>query len=110
MNTALRRAKQEKNDEYYTLLEDIENELSHYPTGIFKNKHVHLPCDDPAKSKFFTYFTQNFNRLQLAKLTATHYTPGTTSTLTTITRNPTKHHQPPHAPPTPRKHPNPARQ
>lgn len=31
MNTALRRAKQEKNDEYYTLLEDIENELTHYP-------------------------------------------------------------------------------
>ena len=89
MNTALRRAKQEKNDEYYTLLEDIENELTHYPTHIFKNKHVHLPCDDPAKSKFFTYFTQNFNRLQLAKLTATHYTPGATSTLTTITRNPT---------------------
>ena len=75
MNTALRRAKQEKNDEYYTLLEDIENELSHYPTRIFKNAHVHLPCDDPAKSKFFTYFTQNFNRLQLAKLTAIHYTP-----------------------------------
>lgn len=89
MNTALRRAKQEKNDEYYTLLEDIENELAHYPTTIFTNKHVHLPCDDPAKSKFFTYFTQNFNRLQLAKLTATHYTPGATSTLTTITRNPT---------------------
>ena len=89
MNTALHRAKQEKNDEYYTLLEDIENELSHYPTRIFKNKHVHLPCDDPTKSKFFTYFTQNFNRLQLAKLTAIHYTPGASSTLTTITRNPT---------------------
>jgi len=88
-NQRLHRAKQEKNDEYYTLLEDIENELSHYPTSIFKNKHVHLPCDDPAKSKFFTYFTQNFNRLQLRKLTAIHYTPGTSSTLTTITRNPT---------------------
>lgn len=88
MNTALRRAKQEKNDEYYTLLEDIENELSHYPAPIFKNKHVHLPCDDPTKSKFFTYFTQNFNRLQLRKLTATHYTPHATSTLTTITQNP----------------------
>lgn len=70
-NQRLHRAKQEKNDEYYTLLEDIENELTHYPTSIFKNKHVHLPCDDPAKSKFFTYFTQNFNRLQLAKLTTT---------------------------------------
>nr|DAN63214.1 MAG TPA: adenine-specific methyltransferase [Caudoviricetes sp.] len=44
-----------------------------------------MPCDDPAKSKFFTYFTQNFTRLQLAKLTAIHYTPGATSTLTTIT-------------------------
>ena len=89
MNTALHRAKQEKNDEYYTLLEDIENELTHYPTTIFTDKHVHLPCDDPAKSKFFTYFTQNFNRLQLRKLTTTHYTPGATSTLTTITQNPT---------------------
>ena len=87
-NQRLHRAKQEKNDEYYTLLEDIENEPTHYPTSIFKNKHVHLPCDDPAKSKFFTYFTQNSNRLQLAKLTATHYTPGATSTLTTITQNP----------------------
>ena len=38
MNTALRRAKQEKNDEYYTLLEDIENELTHYPTSIFKKR------------------------------------------------------------------------
>ena len=88
-NQRLHRAKQEKNDEYYTLLEDIENELTHYPTTIFTNKHVHLPCDDPEKSKFFTYFTQNFTRLQLRKITAIHYTPGATSTLTTITRNPT---------------------
>lgn len=72
MNTALRRAKQEKNDEYYTLLEDIENELTHYPTSIFKNKHIHLPCDDPTKSKILHLLHP---KLQPPTTPQTHHNP-----------------------------------
>ena len=45
-NTNLNNAKREKNDEFYTQLEDIEKELSYY-TSHFKDKVVYCNCDDP---------------------------------------------------------------
>ena len=69
----LSKAKLEKNDEFYTKLSDIENELKYYKDH-FKNKVVFCNCDDPFESNFFKYFAMNFNALHLKKLIATSYT------------------------------------
>src|SRR5450759_4321216 len=71
-NTSLHAAKQAKNDEFYTQLDDIENELRHYK-DYFKGKVVFCNCDDPDYSHFWKYFTLKFKSLGLAKLVATHY-------------------------------------
>lgn len=71
-NKNLHKAKEKKNDEFYTQLSDIENELRHY-RDHFKDKTVFLNCDDPYESDFFKYFAMNFNHLGLKKLIATCY-------------------------------------
>lgn len=65
-------AKAEKNDEFYTQLSDIENELRYYRRH-FKGKTVLCNCDDPFESQFFKYFVMNFVKLGLKKLIATCY-------------------------------------
>lgn len=69
---ALTKAKKEKNDEFYTQLADIENELKHYKPH-FKNKTVFCNCDDPRVSNFFKYFVLNFEVLGLKRLICTCY-------------------------------------
>ena len=71
-NRFLHQAKRQKNDEFYTQLADIENELRHYKAH-FRDKVVYLNCDDPYESNFFKYFALNFNELGLKKLLATSY-------------------------------------
>jgi len=71
-NADLTAAKRAKNDEFYTQLPDIENELRHY-TKHFKGKTVLCNCDDPYESNFFKYFAMNFNHLGLKKLIAIGY-------------------------------------
>lgn len=71
-NKSLNQAKKDKNDEFYTQLADIENELRHYKQ-YFKDKVVFCNCDDPFESNFFKYFALNFNHLGLKKLLATSY-------------------------------------
>ncbi|MBR1825295.1 MAG: adenine-specific methyltransferase EcoRI family protein [Alphaproteobacteria bacterium] len=71
-NNTLKLAKKNKNDEFYTRLEDIENELCHYK-AFFKGKTVFCNCDDPRKSNFFHYFSYNFEHLGLKKLITTCY-------------------------------------
>lgn len=71
-NTNLHKAKNVKNDEFYTQLSDIENELRHYKDH-FRNKVVYCNCDDPRVSNFFHYFSYNFEHLGLKKLIATCY-------------------------------------
>lgn len=71
-NANLHKAKAEKNDEFYTRLEDIEAEMSHY-RKYFKGKVVLCNCDDPEWSNFFRFFALNFTFLCLKKLIATHY-------------------------------------
>ncbi len=71
-NGNLHTAKHEKNDEFYTQLADIENELKHY-TEHFRGKVVYCNCDDPRVSNFFHYFSYNFERLGLKKLITTCY-------------------------------------
>ena len=68
----LRRAKENKNNEFYTQLSDIEEELKHYKDH-FKWKIVFCNCDDPFESNFFKYFSMKFNSLWLKKLIATWY-------------------------------------
>lgn len=75
-NTSLNNAKQAKNDEYYTRLEDIEKELEHY-LPYLKDKKVYCNCDS-VDSMFWSYFTTNYKRLGLKGLTATHYNPNST--------------------------------
>ena len=74
-NTSLHAAKRAKNDEFYTQLADIENELKHYKEH-FRGKVVFCNCDDPEWSSFWKYFTLNFAHLGLAKVIATHYEQG----------------------------------
>jgi ribosome-binding ATPase YchF (GTP1/OBG family) len=66
-NDKLKDAKRSKNDEFYTILSDVENELKHYKKH-FKNKIVFCNCDDPRISNFFHYFSYNFEKLGLKKL------------------------------------------
>jgi len=61
-HSLLKKAKQNKNDEFYTQLSDIENELKHYKSH-FKNKVVFCNCDDARISNFFNYFASNFAEL-----------------------------------------------
>ena len=69
-NADLSAAKQGKNDEFYTQLEDIENELEYYREH-FRGKMVYCNCDDPKASQFWHYFSHNFQYLGLRKLVST---------------------------------------
>ena len=71
-NKNLHKAKKAKNDEFYTQLSDIENELKHYKKH-FKDKVVFCNCDDPEESNFWHYFSENFEHLGLKKLISTHF-------------------------------------
>lgn len=71
-NANLNKAREVKNDEFYTQLSDIEAEIKHYKE-YFKDKVVFCNCDDPEWSNFWKYFSMNFKHLGLKKLIATHY-------------------------------------
>ena len=75
-NSKLNKAKQEKNDEFYTQYYDIESEMQgylEYDPNVFRGKVVLLPCDDPEWSNFTKYFAQNFTRFGIKKLISTGY-------------------------------------
>lgn len=71
-NKNLHKAKDTKEDEFYTQLTDIEKELKYYKKH-FKNKIVYCNCDDPRVSNFFHFFSYNFEKFGLKKLIATCY-------------------------------------
>lgn len=71
INTLIK-AKNAKNDEFYTQITDIEKELKHYKEH-FKGKTIFCNCDDPEYSNFWKYFMLNFSVLGLKKIIATHY-------------------------------------
>ena len=77
-NKTLTKAKESKNDEFYTQFYDIETEMEaylDYNRDVFRGKTVLLPCDDPEWSNFTRYFAQNFETLGLKKLISTSYAP-----------------------------------
>lgn len=71
----LRKAKENKNDEFYTRLEDIESEISQHKDYVkqFNGKTVLCNCDDPEWSNFFVFFRNHFQQLKLKKLITTHF-------------------------------------
>ncbi|MCZ2249316.1 MAG: adenine-specific methyltransferase EcoRI family protein [Bacteroidia bacterium] len=71
-NRNLHKAKDNKKDEFYTQLSDIERELKYYKHH-FKDKVVYCNCDDPRVSNFFHFFSYNFEKLGLKKLITTCY-------------------------------------
>lgn len=73
VNAKLSKAKNAKNDEFYTRLGDIEKELNEYDPAVFKDKTIFCNCDDSTGSSFWIFFHMNFHRLGLKKLIATHY-------------------------------------
>jgi len=72
-NRALSNAKSAKQDEFYTQLGDISNELKYYKAHL-RGKTILCNCDDPYESNFFKYLALNFNTLGIKKVIATSYT------------------------------------
>lgn len=76
-NNILHTAKSTKRDEFYTCLEDIENELKYYK-DYFKDKVVYCNCDgflNENRSNFFVYFSLNYEFLGLKGLICTVKNP-----------------------------------
>jgi len=71
-NKSLSAAAKAKEDEFYTQLTDIANELKHYKKH-FRGKVVLCNCDDPYESNFFKFFALKFNEWGLKKLICTCY-------------------------------------
>ena len=77
-NKNLNKAKETKNDEFYTQFGDIQKEIGaylEYSPDVFRGKVVYCNCDDPFESNFFRYFVLNFNKLGLKQLITTSYKP-----------------------------------
>lgn len=75
-NENLSKAKNAKNDEFYTQYEDIQREINaylEYNPDVFRGKTVLLPCDDPEWSNFTKFFAQNFENFGLRKLISTSF-------------------------------------
>ena len=75
-NKNLSNAKNAKNDEFYTQLNDIQAEVNayiDYDPDVFRGKTILLPCDDPEWSNFTRFFAQNLERFGLKKLISTSY-------------------------------------
>jgi len=71
-NASLNKAILEKDGEFYTQLNDIENEVNNYKKHL-KGKVIFCNCDDPRVSNFFHFFSYNFERLQLKKVISACY-------------------------------------
>jgi len=57
-NKNLTKARNAKNDEFYTQFSDIQKEVEsylEYNQNTFKGKVVYSNCDDPFESNFFRY-------------------------------------------------------
>ncbi|MBR6013117.1 MAG: adenosine deaminase [Selenomonadaceae bacterium] len=75
-NKNLNNALKNKNDEFYTLYDDIQKEVNNYldyDKNVFRDKTILLPCDDPKWSNFTKFFAMNFEFYGLKKLISTSY-------------------------------------
>lgn len=85
-NKNLNAAKKAKNDEFYTMLSDIEKEMKHYREH-FRGKTIFLNCDDDSKSNFWKFFEMNFHFLGIKKVISTHYDANVPTYKVEILRN-----------------------
>ena len=74
-NANMHKARNAKNDEFYTTLDDISIEMANY-FPQFKGKKVLCNCNDGPKSNFFLYFSLQYDFLQLKELTCISYEKG----------------------------------
>ncbi len=65
-------AKVKKNDEFYTQISDVENELRHY-TELLSGKTILCNCNDGEDSAFWRCLSVNFIALGLKRLIAVKY-------------------------------------
>lgn len=70
LNDNLHRALKNKNDEFYTLYDDVKIECDNY-IEFFRDKIIYLNADDE-NSAFWQYFYTNFETFGLKQLYATH--------------------------------------
>lgn len=78
VHEALGGARTRKNDEFYTLLPTIEEELGLYldlNPDLLRGKTILLPADDPESSNFTRYFILNQHILGWDRLISTCYSP-----------------------------------
>lgn len=76
-NESITRARREKNDDFYTRIEDIEEEMWEH-RDFLKGKTIYCPCDkvfNEGRSEFVNYFTSLFHTLGLKKVIFTQYNP-----------------------------------
>lgn len=85
-NQNLLTAKNKKNDEFYTRLEDIQKELDNYK-DYFKDKIIYCNCDGIYFSNFYKYFKDNFNKLGIKKIIATNLSLDNTAYKTEFDNN-----------------------
>jgi hypothetical protein len=71
-NEVLNKARNEDNDEFYTLFTTVEQELVYY-NNIFAYKTVYCNCDNPITSNFVKWLYSNFDTLHLKRIMATAY-------------------------------------
>ena len=71
-NSSLRTAQAVKNDEFYTQISDIEQEIGNYRKH-FKDKIIYMPCDNPEWSNFWHVFKSQYIYLHYKKIIATFY-------------------------------------
>ena len=71
-NDTLHSAKTAKNDEFYTQISDIEQEIGNY-CNHFKDKIIYMPCDNPEWSNFWHVFKSQYIYLHYKKIIATFY-------------------------------------
>lgn len=71
-NESLSKARVNQEDEFYTKMKDIKEELQHY-TQHFAGKVVYCNCNNDWESNFFSYFYDNFAKFKLKKLVTVSY-------------------------------------
>ena len=71
-NSSLRTAQAVKNDEFYTQISDIEQEIGNY-CNHFKDKIIYMPCDNPEWSNFWHVLKEQYIYLRYKKIIATFY-------------------------------------
>lgn len=71
-NSNLNAAREAKNNEFYTRLEDIENELRNYKEH-FKGKKIVCPCDESEWTNFCIHFNMNREVYGFKKLSCIGY-------------------------------------